>query len=168
LYWLGTDNDEDLKIEWEGYGEEGDPEEFCLLPSQYIASFPDYFFNGDVLARDQIQMIASGTGEAAETAKIILSIMDLIDQDARLPYSNNFYAESAFFSCYMGTEGDMLGRVLDDFYQRTGEGEYTDMYGVSEISLNHLSFLNWKQEVEKGFALYTQLDRLMHCIGDIH
>ncbi|OGT23470.1 MAG: hypothetical protein A3K00_05600 [Gallionellales bacterium RIFOXYD2_FULL_52_7] len=137
------------------------------MPSQFLASFPDYLLTGEILERDVIQRIASGTDEAGETAKVILSIMDLIDQDVRLPYSNNYCGESAFFSCYMGAGDDMLGRVLDDFYQSTGDGECTDMYGVAEVKLDKRSFLKWKTEMEKGFALYTQLDRLMRCIGDV-
>ena len=167
LYWYGTDSDEDFEQERGAFGDEDEIDEGSLMPSQFLASFPDYLLNGEVLERDVIQRIASGTDEAGETAKVILSIMDLIDQDVRLPYSNNYCGESAFFSCYMGAGDDMLGRVLDDFYQSTGDGEYTDMYGVAEVKLDKRSFLKWKTEMEKGFALYTQLDRLMRCIGDV-
>jgi PRTRC genetic system protein F len=167
LYWYGTDNDEDFEQERDAFGDEDEIDEGILMPSQFLASFPDYLLNGEVLERDVIQRIASGTDEAGETAKVILSIMDLIDQDVRLPYSNNYCGESAFFSCYMGAGDDMLGRVLDDFYQSTGDGEYTDMYGIAEVKLDKRSFLKWKTEMEKGFALYTQLDRLMRYIGDV-
>jgi hypothetical protein len=44
---------------------------------------------------------------------------------------------------------------------------YTDIYGVAEVAFNKRAFLKWKAEMEKGFALYTQLDRLMRCIGDV-
>ena len=115
-----------------------------------------------------LQRVATGTETAGETARVILSVMDLIDQDARLPYFNNFYGEPVFFSCYVGTGDDMLGRVMDDFYQSTSDGgEYTDMYGVAEVAFNKRAFLKWKAEMEKGFALYTQLDRLKRCIGDV-
>ncbi|HCI53300.1 MAG TPA: hypothetical protein DE312_08320 [Gallionella sp.] len=167
LYWYGTDNDEDFEQERDAFGDEDEIDEGILMPSQFLASFPDYLLTGEILERDVIQRIASGTDEAGETAKVILSIMDLIDQDVRLPYSNNYCGESAFFSCYMGAGDDMLGRVLDDFYQSTGDGECTDMYGVAEVKLDKRSFLKWKTEMEKGFALYTQLDRLMRCIGDV-
>ena len=168
LYWYGADTDEDFEQERESYGEENEElDEGCLLPSQFLASFPDYMFTGTVLEREEILRIASGTEEAGETAKVILSIMDLIDQEARFPISIKNCSESAFFSCYMGTEDDMLGRVLDDFYEGTGNGEFTDMYGVAEVPLDEQSFQQWKAEMEKGFALYTQLDRLMRCIGDI-
>ena len=167
LYWYGTDNDEDFEQERGAFGDEDEIDEGILMPSQFLTSFPDYLLTGEILERDVIQRIASGTDEAGETAKVIMSILDLIDQDVRLPYSNNYYGESAFFSCYMGAGGDMLGRVLDDFYQSTGDGEYTDMYGVAEVKLDKQSFLKWKTEMEKGFALYTQLDRLMRCIGDV-
>jgi PRTRC genetic system protein F len=166
LYWYGMDNDEDFKEEMEG--NEAELGEDTLLPSQFLASFPDYLVNGDVLERDVIQRIATGTDESGETARVILSILDLIDQDVRLPFFNNYYGESVFFSCYMGTGDDMLARVMDDFYQNTSDGgEYTDMYGVAEVEFNKRAFLKWKSEMEKGFALYTQLDRLMRCIGDV-
>jgi len=161
LYWCGTDNDEDF-IEEVGDGIDED----TLFPSQFLASFPTYFLSGTTLERGEIQRIAEGNDDAGETAKVILSIMGLIDQDARLPYLNNFYGESAYFSCYMGTGDDMLGRVLDDFYQGSGDG-YTDMYGVAEVKFNKLAFLKWKSDMEKGFALYTQLDRLVRCIGEV-
>lgn len=167
LYWCGTDNDEDFKEEMGAAGDEGELDEDTLLPSQFLASFPSYLVSGEKLERDVLQRIATGTETAGETARIILSILDLIDQDARLPYLDNFYGEPAFFSCYMGTGDDMLGRVMDDFYQNTGSDGYTDMYGVAEVAFNKRAFLKWKAEMEKGFALYTQLDRLMRCIGDV-
>ncbi len=164
LYWCGTDNDEDFKEEVGVIGDEGELDEDTLLPSQFLASFPSYLVSGEGLERDAIQRIATST----ETARVILSVMDLIDQDARLPYLDNFYGEPVFFSCYVGTGDDMLGRVMDDFYQSTSDGgEYTDMYGVAEVAFNKRAFLKWKAEMEKGFALYTQLDRLMRCIGDV-
>jgi len=168
LYWYGMDNDEDFEQERVSYGE-GDEEldEGFLMPSQFLASFPDYMFTGKVLEREEIQRIASGTDEAGETAKVMLSIMDLLDQQAKFPILTKYYGESAYFSCYMGTEDDMLGRVLDDFYEQTGNGEFTDMYGVAEVQLDEPSFQQWKTEMEKGFALYSQLDRLMRCIGDV-
>ena len=109
LYWCGTDNDEDFKEEMGAAGDEGELDEDTLLPSQFLASFPSYLVSGEKLERDVLQSIATGTEAAGETARIILSILDLIDQDARLPYLDNFYGEPAFFSCYMGTGDDMLG-----------------------------------------------------------
>ena len=165
LYWCGTDNDEDFKAENEMCDE---VDEDTLLPSQFLASFPPYLVCGEALERDVIQGIASGDNDAGKTAQVILSIMDLIDQDARLPCFDNYYGESAFFSCYMGSGDDMLGRVIDDFYQNTSNGgDYTDMYGVAEVKFNKRAFLKWKAEMEKGFALYTQLDVLMCCIGEV-
>ncbi|MDP2759815.1 MAG: PRTRC system protein F [Sideroxyarcus sp.] len=168
LYWCGMDNDEDFKEEMGINGDEGELDDDALLPSQFLASFPSYFFTGENLERDLIQRIATIAEPAGETARVILSIMDLIDQDARLPYLDSFYGESVYFSCYLGTGEDMLGRVLDDFYQSTSDGgEYTDMYGVAEVAFNKRAFLKWKAQMEKGFALYTQLDRLMRCIGEV-
>jgi|GEM_PF-1840470 len=168
LYWCGMDNDEDFKEEMGFVGEEGELDDDTLLPSQFLASFPSYLVSGEKLERDVIQRIATSAETAGETARVILSIMDLIDQDARLPYLNDFYGEPVYFSCYMGTGDDMLGRVIDDFYQSTSDGgEYTDFYGVAEVAFNKRAFLKWKSDMEKGFALYTQLDRLMRCIGDV-
>ena len=168
MYWYGQETDEDFEQERDAFGDgEDESEEDSLKPSQFLASFPDYMFTGKELEREEIQCVASGTGEAGETAKVILSIMDLLDQQAGFPIEPINSGESAFFSCYMGTRDDMLGSVLDDFYESTGNGEYTDLYGVSEIQLDVCSFQQWKGDMEKGFALYTQLDRLMRCIGDI-
>lgn len=168
LYWCGTDNDEDFKEEMGLSGEEDELDDDILLPSQFLASLPSYFVSGKKLERDVIQRIATSTEAEGETARVILSIMDLIDQDARLPHLHDFYGESVYFSCYMGTGDDMLGRVIDDFYENTGDGgEYTDIYGVAEVAFNKRTFLKWKAQMEKGFALYTQLDRLMRCIGDV-
>lgn len=168
LYWYGTETDEELKEEMEGIGAEDEFDDDMLLPSQFMESFPKYLVSGESLEREVIQRIASSKEPAGEVARIILSIANLIDQDARLPDLRKFYGESAFFSCYVGTGEDMLGRVLDDFYQNTGNGgEFTDMYGVAEVDFSKKAFLKWKSETEKGFALYTQLDRLMRCIGDV-
>ncbi|MFA6120894.1 MAG: PRTRC system protein F [Sideroxydans sp.] len=168
LYWCGMDNDEDYKEEMGCIGEEGELDDDTLLPSQFLASFPSYLVSGEKLERDVIQRIATSTEPAGETARVIISILDLIDQDAKLPYLHDFYGEPVYFSCYMGTGDDMLGRVIDDFYQSTSDGgEYTDMYGVAEVAFNKKAFLKWKSDMEKGFALYTQLDRLMRCIGDV-
>lgn len=168
LYWYGQETDEDFKEEREAFGE-GDEEldEGFLMPSQFLASFPDYMVTGKVLEREEIQRIASGTDEAGETARVILSIMDSIDRKAGFPIFAEYYGESAFFSCYMGTGDDVMGRVLDDFYECTGNGEFTDIYGVAEVKLDEQSFQQWKTDMEGGFALYSQLDRLMRCIGDV-
>lgn len=168
LYWCGMDDDEDFKKEMGAVGDEGELDEDTLLPSQFLASFPSYLLSGDDLERDAIQCIATGTEESSETAQVILSIMDLIGQEAEFPIQQNYYSESAFFSCYMGTGDDMLARVMDEFYQNTASGgEYTDLYGVAEVAFNKRAFLKWKADMEKGFALYSQLDRLMRCIGDV-
>ena len=168
LYWYGMDNDEDFKEELAGYGGEDELDDETLLPSQFLASFPSYLTSGESLEREVIQRIATSNEAAGETARVILSIMDLIDQGAKMPYLKEFYGEPVYFSCYMGTGDDMLGRVIDDFYQSTSDGgEYTDMYGVAEVDFNKRAFCKWKSEMEKGFALYTQLDRLMRCIGEV-
>ena len=167
LYWFGQETDKDFREEAGCIGDDEIGED-TLLPSQFIDSFPKYFFEGKSLERDEIQRIAQGNDGSDKTAKVILSILDLFEQDARLPYLDNFYGESAFFSCYMGSGDDMLARVMDDFYQNTASGgDYTDLYGVAEVAFNKRAFLKWKAEMEKGFALYTQLDRLMRCIGDV-
>lgn len=168
LYWCGADNDEDFKEE---AGFDSEIDEGALLPSQFFAAIPSYLIGvGNELGRDEIQRIAQVKDEAGEAANIILTILDLIDQDARLPdLQSHYYGESAFFSFYMGTGDDMLARVIDDFYQNTGnDGDhYTDMYGVAKIPINKRAFLKWKAGMEKGYALYTQLDKLMRCIGEV-
>lgn len=97
----------------------------ALLPSQFLASFPSYLVSGEGLERDVIQRIATSTETVGETARVILSVMDLIERDARLPYLNNFSDGSRSLSRYMGTGDDMLGRVIDDFYQSTSDGVST-------------------------------------------
>ena len=62
----------------------------------------------------------------------------------------------------------MFTRVLDDFYESTGYNEsFTDLYGIATVSMVKEKFQQWKAEMEKGFSLYAQLDRLMVLIGDI-
>ena len=166
LYWCGAENDEDFLEEIKLLEDEGELGENRLLPSQFLASFPTYLLHGNVLEHDALQRIATGTEASGETARVILSIMDLIDLNAGFDFLQQD-SDSVFFSCYIGTGDDMLGRVLDDFYESTSGGDYTDMYGVAGVQLNKKAFQKWKAEMENGFALYTQLDRLMRCIGDV-
>ena len=169
LYWCGVETDEDLKEEMEAGEAELDEEAF--LPSQYKAAFPALFFTGRCLKQDVLQTIAAGNDEAAEVARVVLSIKNLDGKKAALPGMSGFDAEPAFFSCFMGIGGepDMLSRVLDDFYQMANEcaDHYGELHGVATVSFDKRAFRKWRAEMEKGFALYTQLDRLMHLIGEI-
>lgn len=168
LYWMDLDNDEDVKSE-SGYCGGDELDEDALLPSTYIAAFPEVFLKGVGLEREALRRIASAKDTAGETAKVILSIMDLIEQDAELPDLRMYAVDKAFFSCYMGMdeEHSMLDRVIDDFYQSTGYSEgFTDMYGIADVRLDKEAFLKWRDSMEKGFLLYSKLDRLMGLIGE--
>lgn len=171
LYWMGADSDEEFIEEMECTGEKLDPDD-VLLPSHYLAAFPEVFFSGKSLEREVLQGIALENSEASETSKVILSIMDLVDQSAELPGFDGFYAEQAYFSVYMALDEEsntMFNRVLDDFYQDTSNDDhtYTDMYGVATLSFNKKSFLKWRDQTEKGFLLYQKLDHLMRLIGEV-
>jgi PRTRC genetic system protein F len=169
LYWYGADTDDEFQSLKDENGDDDDEDsEDTFLPSQYIADFPEYFFTGEALDRDALLRIEAESNEVAEVVQVILSIMDLIDQDAGFSSMDSFYCESAYFSCYMGSdrESNMLGRVVDDFYANTSSGEFTAMYGVATIPFNIESFLKWRDEMEKGFALYSKLDRLMILINE--
>lgn len=169
LYWCGMDSDEGVKEEM-GYAEM-EVEEGMLMPSTFKSAFPELFFTGETLPREDLQRIASENNEAGQTAQVILSIMDLVDQKARLPDMSDHSYETAAFSCYLGMGGDndTLVRVLDDFFQQANEcGDgYTDVYGIAKVPLNRKSFRKWRDEMEKGFALYTSLDRLVRLIGNV-
>jgi hypothetical protein len=118
-----------------------------------------------------LQEIALAETDAGNTAKVILSIMDLIDQDVRLPDLSGYEGESVYFSAYMALSAEhntMFNRVLDDFYQSTAEYEqFTITYGIAEISFEATSFCSWRDEMEKGFSLYQKLDHLMQLIGEV-
>jgi len=169
LYWCGGEDDADVlqEVDVECY-EEGD----LLLPSQYKAAFPEIYFTGALLDGFALQEIALAETEAGNTAKTILSIMDLADQGARLPDLSNYEGESVYFSAYMalGAEHNtMFNRVLDDFYQATGEYEhFTATYGIAELPFEKTSFCSWRDEMEKGFSLYQKLDHLMQLIGEVN
>lgn len=170
MYWMGADNDEDVKEEYSYMGEEMDEE--TLLPSTYKKAFSELYFSGDSLEREALQRIASKDDQAAEVAGTILTIMDMIDRDYRLPDLGEYCIDHAFFSCVMGMgeEHCMLDRVLDDFDQTTyqsGDG-FTDIYGIAEIQVDHASFQKWRENMENGFRLYRELDRLMGLIGEKH
>lgn len=166
IYWCGNDNDADVIDESEY--EEGDD---VFLPSHYVAAFPEEYLNGESLNREVLQSVASSDTEASKTASVILSIMDLIDQNARFNYIDSFYGESAYFSAYMGLDDEnntMFDRVLDDFYQYTSEDEsFTDLYGIATLPFDHSTFCQWRDEMEKRFLLYQKLDELMQLIGEV-
>lgn len=171
LYWMGLDDDEEFRKEMESCGDEEALDEDTLLPSTYLAAFPSFYFTGDLLDSDALHRIAALKDEASElavdVALVTLSIMQSIDQDVRMPFSDEFYSDNAYFSCYMGKDQSMLGRVLDDFYQDAQVGEFTTVYGISHIKLTVESFRQWRVEMENGFALYGKINRLMNLIGDI-
>jgi len=170
IYWHGLENDDDVlsEIELEQY-EEGE----ILLPSQYKAAFPEIYFSGDILERPALQEIALALAETevGNTAKSILTIMDLIEQNVRLPNLQNYDAESVYFSAYMSLneQHTMFNRVLDDFYQSTSEDSdyFTTIYGIAELPFDTTSFCNWRDKMEKGFLLYQKLDELMQLIGEV-
>lgn len=168
LYWQGTDNDKDFLEEMKENGME-DEEEDVFLPSQFISSFPEWFFKGECLSRDALQVISQEQTDAGSLSSAVLSIMDMVEQDVRFPHFNlSTYTEQAYFSCYLGgDETDQLGRVLDDYYNYANEcsDSFTDMFGLTSVPLAKRPFLKWAAKMEKGFALYTQLDRLMQHIG---
>ena len=169
IYWCGMDSDEDFISEMGG--EEGIDED-TLLPSQFLAAFPTMFFSGNTLDRSTLQRVASPDTEEGKTATVVLSIMDLIEQDVGMPDMKAYYADEAYFSAYVGMSEDdniMLARVLDDFYQNTGngDGQYTDLYGIAELSFNKSSFCQWRDDMEGGFLLYQKMDELMQLIGEV-
>lgn len=168
LYWQGCDNDDDLNEEMEAQGmEEEERDGGGLLPSTFFDAYPEYLTKSDPLERDVVERIALRSDEAGETAKVILSIMDLIELDASMPYYES--GNTVYFSCYIEDgENNQTSRILDDIYEQSQYGgECTDLYGVSEIPLEPLAFQKWKTEMEQGFSLYTHMDRLMRCIGEV-
>jgi len=174
FYWLGMTDDKDVLEEREvnGCAEENDEEEDFFLPSQYKAAFPELYFTGECLGREALQIIAADKNIAGEAANVILSIMDLEFQNASMPGMDNYFAEPIFFSCYLGLgdEPDMLSRVLDDHFQYVNEGGgegFTEMHGIAEVTFNKELFLQWRDDMEKGFALYKKLDHLVRIIGEI-
>jgi PRTRC genetic system protein F len=170
IYWYGMDNDEDYKFETEAYGEET-PGEEVFLPSDYRKAFSKPFLTGACLKRKALKGIAVEQNIAGETARAVLSIMDLIKQEARLPDLSGHDVEGVYFSCYLGIGGDndMIERVLDDHmnYANQASDGFTAMHGIATVPLDRAAFQKWRAGIEKGFALYTQLDHLIQLVGEI-
>lgn len=173
ICWYGMDNDKDFLEEAANYGDLEESEDM-FLPSTYKNAFHDIFFHSDelqLLPKDRLEQFTEGF--AGEVARVVLSIIDLIDKQAHLPGLDGFSGESAAFSCYLGTadgndRDNMLIRVLDDFFEyanQVGSDGFTTAYGIAHIPYDRESFLKWRDEMEKGFALYTCLDRLVRLIG---
>lgn len=169
-YWEGEEDDEQVKMMWAGNGE-GSPEELdVLLPSQFDSKFPELFLRGDVLPRESLLSTATRKDKAGEVSKLILSIVDLIEQGAQLPGLYGCEQQPSHYSCILGTgeEGDTLLRVLDDFVQEVhcyGSDSYTHMSGMSLAPFDRAEFQKWRLGMEKGFALYAAFDRLLQQIG---
>lgn len=173
LYWYGSSDDNGFMEEFESMGDET-PAEEIFLPSHYRNAFPDMYFTGDVLSPEALQSLISKIPEAKEVAEHILSIKDLIDQNAYLPGIEDTYQQSVYFAAYMfGKEVDenssMFTKVLDDFYQSTSYGgeEYTDMYTLVGVPFDKTLFQQWRVDMEKGFLLYSKLDHLMQLVGEV-
>lgn len=173
LYWYGQETDDDYISEANGCGEEiGEDEgseEHSFKPSDFLKSFPDFFFSGEKLSSELLKSIAeSEDSEAGEVARIILSINRSFDDEARLPDLQDCEVDQVYFSGYMGwDDSDSLSRCADDFVQSANEcsDSYTDLFGVTKVPFNKKAFQKWRAGMEKGFELYTQLDRLMQLIG---
>ena len=167
IYWQGEDNDEDVIQILE---DEGMELEEMFLPSQLVGAFPSFFFKGDVLTEQALQSIAASSIDsmASEVARIILSIMDLINDGAELPGLQDYSNDSAYFSCILGISADNnpLRRVIDDHFEcaNSGSDYYTGYYGIAKIPFEMESFLKWRETMEKGFALYSNLDHLIRLI----
>lgn len=172
VYWYGADNDEDFLSEQEYSGEEdGEGEAEVFKPSDFLKSFPDFFFSGAKLSPEQLKSIAaSKDSEEGEVARIILTIDRLCEEGAKLPDLTDREIEHVYFSGAMHwDENDSLARCHDDFINMANECSdgYTDLFGVTDVPYNPKAFQKWRAEMEKGFELYSQLDRLMQLIGTV-
>jgi len=167
MYWMGADNDADVEEEMGCCEEDGD----TLMPSQFLAAFPDYCFTGDEFDDDKLNSLAASDESLKELVETIIAIRRFSHEGAYIPGMESCYGESVYSSCYMrvgGEEHSMFDRVLDDFYEQTSYGadHYTDYHGVFPVPKSKKKFLKWRDQMEKGFALYVQLDRLMNLIGE--
>ena len=170
LYWQGEETDADVIENIRDQGvEEQDLDDF-FLPSQFIEPFPPLFFEAGSLPDAELQNIAEAApgGLAGEVAKVILSINGLINDGAELPGLHDYSNDLAFFSCILGidADNDPVSRVIDDhFEQANAAGDvYTGFYGVTKVPFEVEAFNQWRENMEKGFALYSKLDQLIRLI----
>jgi len=170
IYWQGETTDADVIETWMSEGmEEGDWAE-NFLPSHFREPIPDVFFEGGNMSKEELQNIADSNrgNTASEVAKVILSIMDLLDQKAGLPNLQRYDADTAFFSCILGisADNDPLSRVIDDHFEwaNSDSDRYTAFYGVTQAPFEAEAFQQWRVEMEKGFLLYSKLDQLIRLL----
>lgn len=170
LHWYGWEEDADFLEERNYYCEGEEPAEDIFLPSSYKKAFPAFCFGGEVLPKERLMEIKDG--DAGQVARMLLSIIDLIDSGASFPDLDGYSDEPVYFSCFLGTESDRnsndkLIQVYDDFMNyvnQSGDG-YTGFYGIANVPFDRESFLKWRDDMEKGFSLYTCLDSLLGLIG---
>lgn len=169
--WNGCDNDKDY-LEEMGSDEEGNEDDY-YLPSHYRKSFPEIFMSGDHLPREALEEVAhTKKGEAGTAAELILSIMDSIDSEAGMLTCSLVEQDSVGYSCILGAasgteiDQELLG-MHDSFieYANMCADAFTRFYGFKEFPLEPEGFMQSMKAMEDGFALYTNLDRLIRLIG---
>ncbi len=170
LYWQGEEIDTDVIENLGDQGVDGEDLDGFFLPSQFIAPFLPLFFEAGSLPDAELQNIAetAAGGLAGEVAEVILSINGLINDGAALPGLHDYSNDQAFFSCILGIDAgnDPVSRVIDDhFEQANAAGDvYTGLYGVTKVPFKMEAFNHWRENMEKGFALYSKLDQLIRLI----
>lgn len=173
LWWYGTDNDVDFLGEYQSYNgeeEEDSSGNELFKPSDFDASLSSYFDAHPELDEQQISNLAELDGEAGEVARLIVEMMSLIAEGARLPDLGGCEYEQVYFSSVVRwNDDDAMLRVHDDFINDANMcGDcYTDVFGTTVVPFDVDGFQQWADITGKGLLLYSKLDRLMQLIGTV-
>ena len=170
LYWDGEEIDADVIENLKHQGVEEDEMDGFFLPSQFIERFPPLFFEANLLSDAELQNIAeTAAGSlAGDVAKVVLSITGLITDGAALPRLHDYSNDQVYYSCVLGisADDDPLVRVIDDHFEHANSAGdvYTGLYGVAKVPFETEAFNQWRESMEKGFALYGKLDQLIRLM----
>lgn len=177
LWWYGMSDDDEMRAEMEAVGD--DPEEYeGIWPSEWDEQFPAWLRKGPELKPSAIRKIAKdgSSTDAQKVASLLLQIAEMENVPVSMPspepldhgdgYScppENVY----FLSCLIWKDGDPLTQLIDDRTEEAnqmGDG-WTELLGVSFVSLDPVQFQQWKSETENGFRLLRIFDELLQIIG---
>ena len=179
-WWYGGSSQEEYEAERELVGEPYDPEEedHGYTPDGFDQAFPEWMFRnpGSIQTLNDEQLLALKADHAESIGTLIDTLVALraIDRDSyRLPWLRHEYGaldeENAYFLAYIGWEKrDMVFRLNDDYVEQANySGDcHTTMLGADLVHMDRVQFLQWKSEMEAGFAVPRKLDVILDHIAE--
>lgn len=179
-WWYGGSSQEEYEAERELVGEPYDPEEedHGYTPEGFDQAFPEWMFRnpGSIQTLNDEQLLALKADHAESIGTLIDTLVALraIDRDSyRLPWLRHEYGaldeENAYFLAYIGWEKrDMVFRLNDDYIEQVNYSgdSYTTMLGADLVHMDRVQFLQWKSEMEAGFAVLRKLDVILDHIAE--